>query len=109
VYHQVNGGRTIVFRATRPIAAGEEAVCSYLADAPTLPFRERRRLLWDGFLISLQQQGPAQGRTEHANSNNSNKMSSSSAAHRRRVDEELVAGAPGVSADQVRVSTQTRA
>ena len=49
VYSHVNGGRTIVFRALRPIAAGETVVYSYIE--PLQPVEERRQLLCDAFLI----------------------------------------------------------
>ena len=49
VYSHVNGGRTIVFRALRPIAAGETVVYSYIE--PLQPVEERRQLLSDAFLI----------------------------------------------------------
>lgn len=50
VYCHVNQGRTIVFRALRPIAAGEHVVYSYIDPYQTV--EERRKLLRDAFLIT---------------------------------------------------------
>ena len=81
VYHHLNGGRTIVFRATRAIAAGEEATYSYINDG-AIPFKQRARMMYDGFLVQLP---PPVSR------------------HRRMVDQGLVAVAKGVDAAQVHI------
>ena len=80
VFHQLNGGRTIVFRATQRISVGEEASYSYLSSA-CVPFRERRRLLYDGFLIRL--------------------PNVAAATPRHRLDQDLTAPAQSIDAAQV--------
>eukprot|EP01043_Picozoa_sp_COSAG02_P024537 COSAG02_NODE_1344_length_13159_cov_10.788208_4_plen_759_part_00 len=49
VYCHVNQGRTIVFRALRPIEAGEQVLYSYIDPYQTV--EERRKLLRDAFLL----------------------------------------------------------
>ena len=50
-YYHVNHGRTIVFRALRPIQAGEQVVYSYVD--PYQSVEERRKLLRDAFLLDI--------------------------------------------------------
>ena len=60
-YYHVNQGRTIVFRAVRPIQAGEQVLYSYVD--PYQAVEERRKLLRDAFLLDIDANAGVQGGT----------------------------------------------
>ena len=62
VYCHVNQGRTIVFRALRPIDAGEQVVYSYIDPYQTI--EERRKLLRDAFLMGTDATANIEGGTQ---------------------------------------------